>query len=419
MSVSVEYLQRLLQELAGQISLEELRLAKYKEAVGARWSALRLGQIKRLYNLIEMRQLVFLKLTFPHRTFYGQAVFAALELPNRTLIPLAKGQKLPVLELPDGSFIAAPKRGEATPKGAKLVTLPKGRIADILEISGTGDDLQTYELKTKNAIVDSAGRASDVHDIETESFKPKRAVTIQTNVERVIQKAARALNAKVLVQCNDPISGISVLKKIGPNRFPVSHVMAYGQIPDRLAKQAPGFIKLTLDKVTKPGNIHLDNSKMSRLPQPSQEAIKATANPSGRPTLDQRGTAKVSVHGPVETVGGGSESKLQRFANRVVESKGVGTAMRVLGRVNLVLAPIGIHSLAKEFSGEAESEQFAREVAAELNIDNYKVGEVFTVAHGGYDFRIRVEAMDQWPHNLPSVPKKKRFVFLRATPSDV
>lgn len=410
-------LRKLLDSLNEEISVEELRIARVKASAGGRWNSIRLGEIKHLYNLIEKRQLVFLKLTFPHKTFYAQARFAALELPNGKLIPLTKGQQLPVLELPDGKFIPITKGRETAPRNAKHVKIERGRISDIIEVSGAGDDVQPYEFKTRNAIVKSAGLAGDIHDIEGESFK-KGAAKTETNVEGVIKKAAQALNAKVVVQCNDPLNGASVTVRIPPDKFRGSQVMTYGQIPDRLMKQEKGFIRLTLGSVAKDGSIHIEDPKMSKLPQAAGTSMtEATATSAGRPTVAQRGTLKVSEQGSVGLGGGAPKGKAVKFAERFVGSKPVGGAMKVAGGVNLAFAPIGVYSLASEFSGEAEAKRALKEILPRLNPDNFNVGDRFSVPYKdslGTDYVIPISvenAADVWPYNLmPNVPLVKRFV---------
>jgi hypothetical protein len=326
------HLQTLLQTLDEEISLEELRIAKAKAAAGSQWYRKRIGEVTDLYNLIERRQLVFLKLTLPDTTFYAQAKFMALELPDGRWIPLMKGQRLPVLELPDGRFIPVPNDRRATPPNAKPVRIQQGRRGDIIEVSPAGDEVHPYEFKTKNAIIVSAGGASGPQDIASDAFK-RGAARIELATEGVVLKAGRALNAKVIINCNDPVNGATVTLRVRADKFQVSQVMTYGRIPDRLLRLHGGFIKLTMGAVAKDGGIHLKSTNVSKLPQVAGATLTdATATSVGRPTGAQRGIVKVSEQGPVKIRAGAVKGK-PRSAQRGSATLGTMVGLASIGAV--------------------------------------------------------------------------------------
>jgi Domain of unknown function (DUF4157) len=154
------------------------------QATPQRWSQVRAGATKRLYNLLERRSVLNRMKAFPGRVYAEQAEILGVE---------TGGQLRPA---------------------ASISKSGKGRIADILEVDGPKATLE--DLKSSSTQLKSVKGGMSSPDVEAQ-FRSTSEIEKQHAVEREIVAEAKRTGGKIIIQGRHPVSGAVLRFALSPN----------------------------------------------------------------------------------------------------------------------------------------------------------------------------------------------------------
>lgn len=185
-------------QVEGQINLERARVAAREGEVvrteGRKaWNTkYRVGETKRLYNLMERRHLLEMQRNSPHRSYYEQVKVSGIRLPDGGLLRPGKG---------------------------------KGRIADWVELRG--DVVQLGDIKSSSTIKRSVqGGLKRPREIEG-VFRERTEIARQHRNERAILDQAREQGGRVVFEGKDPTTGSRISFEVSPENVRPSRVSSY------------------------------------------------------------------------------------------------------------------------------------------------------------------------------------------------
>ncbi|HEV2275906.1 MAG TPA: DUF4157 domain-containing protein [Acidobacteriaceae bacterium] len=168
-----------------ELNAERASVAQQKGKVAPeKWSQIRAGATKRLYNLLERRAVLSRMKAFPGRVYAEQAEIVGVE---------SGGQLRPAA--------AISKSG-------------KGRIADVLEIDGSKATLE--DLKSASTQLKSVQGGMSSPDIEAQ-FRSSSEIEKQHAVEKEIIAEAKRTGGKVIIQGRHPVSGAVLRFSLNPD----------------------------------------------------------------------------------------------------------------------------------------------------------------------------------------------------------
>jgi hypothetical protein len=185
-------------QVEGQINIERARVvAREAEVVRTEgrkaWNTkYRVGETKRLYNLMERRHLFEMQRNSPHRSYYEQVKVSGIRLPDGGLLRPGKGQ---------------------------------GRIADWAELRG--DVVQLGDIKSSSAIKRSVqGGLKRPREIEG-VFRERTEIARQHRNERTILDQARQQGGRVVFEGKDPTTGSTISFEVSPENVRPSRISSY------------------------------------------------------------------------------------------------------------------------------------------------------------------------------------------------
>lgn len=174
-----------LADVEQDLNLERAGVAQKKsQATPAQWAASRVGDTKRLYNLLEKRAVLARMKAFPGRIFAEQARIVGVE---------SGGRLRPTKSISRSG---------------------KGRIVDILEVDGSKATLD--DLKSPSTQLKSVQGGIKSSDIEAQ-FRTTSEIAEQHAVEQEVIAEARRTGGKIIIEGRHPVSGANLRFSFDPN----------------------------------------------------------------------------------------------------------------------------------------------------------------------------------------------------------